>query len=398
MQRVVFLVDMNAFFISCEMTRSPDLRGRPAAVAGDPKTRTGIILAANYEARAFGVKTAIVLHEALRLCPSMVLVPPDHAFYGRKSDEVMELLSRYTPLLEQNSIDEAWLDMTGTEALFGTPLQAATRMMAEIQDSLGLWCSIGIARNKFLAKMASEMKKPQGITELWEADVPTKLWPLPVRAMYGIGAKTAQKLTNIGIQTIGDLAKADVYFLTKALGKFGYEMHLHANGIDDAPVVARTGDDMKSISRETTLAENVTHIEKAKTVLLELADDVGMSVRRHGKKGRTVHITLKYADFNVITRQLTIEPTFATTDIYTAGCKLLEQNWNGEPVRLIGIGISKFEDAAQQISMFDTNADTQHEKKDRIDKVVDSIRGKHGNSSIKIAKLVKRDGGGTQNP
>lgn len=328
----------------------------------------------------------------------MALVPPDHAFYSKKSDEVMALLSRYTPLLEQNSIDEAWLDMTGTEVLFGSPVQAAARMMAEIRNSLGLWCSIGIARNKFLAKMASEMKKPQGITELWEEDIPTKLWPLPVRAMYGIGAKTAQKLTNVGIQTIGDLAKADVYFLTKALGKFGYEMHLHANGIDDAPVVAHTGDDMKSVSRETTLAENVTDIEKAKTVLLELADDVGMSIRKHRKKGRTVHITLKYADFNVITRQLTIEPTFATTDIYMAGCRLLEQNWDGEPVRLIGIGISKFEEAAQQISMFDASADIQHEKKDRIDKVVDSIRDKHGNSSIKIAKLVKRGGGSTQTP
>jgi DNA polymerase-4 len=160
MQRVIFLVDMNAFFISCEMTRNNGLVGIPAAVAGDPKKRTGIILAANYEARAQGVKTAMVVQEALRLCPKITLVPPDHRFYRQKSDEVMELLSHYTPILEQNSIDEAWLDMTGCQGLFGKPVASASRIMNEIKDGLRLWCSIGIAENKFLAKMASEMKKP----------------------------------------------------------------------------------------------------------------------------------------------------------------------------------------------------------------------------------------------
>ena len=188
MQKVIFLVDMNAFFISCEMTRNDSLVGIPAAVAGDPKKRTGIILAANYEARSYGVKTTMVLHEALKLCPKIILVPPDHRFYGQKSEEVMDLLSNYTPILEQNSIDEAWLDMTGCEGLFGKPVEAAKRIMDEIKDRLGLWCSIGIAENKFLAKMAAEMKKPLGITELWKHDIPIKLWPLPVKEMYGIGA------------------------------------------------------------------------------------------------------------------------------------------------------------------------------------------------------------------
>ena len=175
MKKVIFLVDMNAFFISCEMTRNPSLVGIPAAVAGDPKRRTGIILAANYEARAQGVKTAMVNHEALKRCPELTLVSPDHHFYGRKSEAVMHLLSNYTPDIEQNSIDEAWLDMTGSEGLFGKPLNAAQRIMDEIKDRLGLWCSIGIAENKFLAKMAAEMKKPLGITELWEKDIPEKL-------------------------------------------------------------------------------------------------------------------------------------------------------------------------------------------------------------------------------
>src|SRR5271157_2494664 len=293
MKKVIFLVDMNAFFISCEMTRNDSLVGISAAVAGDPKKRTGIILAANYEARSCGVKTAMVLHEALKLCPKLVLVPPDHLFYEQKSKEVMDLLSNYTPILEKNSIDEAWLDMTGSEGLYGKPVDAAKRIMDEIKDRLGLWCSIGIAENKFLAKMASEMKKPLGITELWEYDIPIKLWPLPAKQMYGIGAKTAEKLNRMGIRTIGELAGFDKNLIVKIFGKCGHEIYLHANGIDNSPVLAQRAGDMKSIGRSTTLPEDISDIEKAKIVLMELADDIGTTTRRYSKKGRTVHVTLK---------------------------------------------------------------------------------------------------------
>ena len=394
MQKVIFLVDMNAFFISCEMTRNDSLVGIPAAVAGDPKKRTGIILAANYEARSYGVKTTMLLHEALRLCPKLILVPPDHRFYGQKSEEVMDLLSNYTPILEQNSIDEAWLDMTGCEGLFGKPVDAAKRIMDEIKDRLGLWCSIGIAENKFLAKMAAEMKKPLGITELWKQDIPIKFWPLPVKEMYGIGRKTAEKLNQIGIQTIGELAKLDVNLLVKTFGKCGNEIHLHANGIDDSPVLARMADDMQSIGRSTTLPEDISNIEKAKLVLMELADDIGMTARRHDKKGRTVHITLKYSDFQVVTRQTTIPPTCTTKEIYQAGCSLLEQNWNRfRSVRLIGISLSGFHEdcSAAQLSLFDQMEDNvKDDKNERIDKAMDKIRNKHGSEIITFAALVKK--------
>ena len=282
MQKVVFLVDMNAFFISCEMTRNASLVGTPAAVAGDPKKRTGIILAANYEARVYGVKTAMVLHEALKLCPKIILVSPDHRFYQQKSDEVMDLLSEYTPLLEQNSIDEAWLDMTGSEGLFGQPVAAAKRIMNEIKDRLGLWCSIGISENKFLAKMAAEMKKPLGITELWKPDIPNKLWPLPIGEMYGVGSKTAEKLNRFGIKTIGNLATSDLRTLSRELGKMGNEIYLHANGIDNSPVLEHSENDIKSIGREKTLAKDISDIEEAKRVLMELADDVGVTARKQG--------------------------------------------------------------------------------------------------------------------
>ena len=394
MEKVIFLVDMNAFFISCEMTRNDSLVGMPAAVAGDPKKRSGIILAANYEARARGVKTTMVLHEALKLCPKIVLVPPDHHFYEQKSIEVMDLLSNYTPILEQNSIDEAWLDMTGCEGLFGKPVETANRIMNEIKDRLGLWCSIGIAENKFLAKMAAEMKKPLGITELWKDDIPIKFWPLPVKEMYGIGAKTAEKLNRMGIRTIGELARVDVNRIVKTFGKGGNEIYLRANGIDNSPVLARLADEMKSIGRSTTLPEDVSDIEKAKLVLMELADDIGMTARRHAKKGRTVHITLKYSDFRVVTRQATTPATCTTKEIYQAGCRLLEQNWNSfRPVRLIGISLSGFDEecASGQMSLFDPMENSvKNDKNERMDKAMDKIRSRHGSEKITFAALVKK--------
>ena len=385
---------MNAFFISCEMTRNNSLVGTPAAVAGDPKKRSGIILAANYEARSCGVKTTMVLHEALKLCPEIILVPPDHHFYQHKSEEVMAFLANYTPMLEQNSIDEAWLDMTGCEGLFGKPLKAAKRIMDEIKDRLGIWCSIGIAENKFLAKMASEMKKPLGITELWEHDIPIKFWPLPVKQMYGIGGKTAEKLNRMGIRTIGELARSDINLIVKTFGKGGKEIYLHAKGIDHSPVLARMTDDMKSIGRSTTLPEDISDIEKAKLVLMELADDIGMTTRRHGKKGRTVHITLKYSDFQVVTKQTTIPATCTTKEIYQAGCSLLEQNWNRfHSVRLIGISLSGFHEdcSSGQLSLFDQMEDNvKNDKNERIDKAMDKIRNKHGSEIITFAALVKK--------
>jgi DNA polymerase IV len=385
---------MNAFYISCEMTRNNSLVGIPAAVAGDPKKRSGIILAANYEARSYGVKTTMVLHEALKRCPKLILVPPDHRFYEQKSKEVMNILSNYTPILEKNSIDEAWLDMTGTEGLFGKPVDVAKLIMDEIKDRLKLWCSIGIAENKFLAKMAAEMKKPLGITELWKHDTPSKLWPLPVKEMYGVGGKTAEKLNHMGIRTIGELASFDINLLVKIFGKRGNEIYLHANGIDNSTVFAHTDDDVKSIGRSTTLPEDVSDIEKAKLVLMELADDIGMTTRKHNKKGRTVNIILKDPEFQVITRQMTIPATCTTKEIYQAGYSLLEQNWKKfHSVRLIGLTISGFHEgcSSDQLSLFDQIEDNaKNDKNEQIDKAMDKIRNKHGSEIITFASSVKK--------
>jgi DNA polymerase-4 len=383
---------MNAFFISCEMSRNPELKGRPAAVAGDPKSRTGIILAANYDARAFGVKTTMLVHEAKRLCPRLVLVPPTHGLYDRKSREVMEILSRYAPILQQNSIDEAWLDLTGCEALFGKPDQIARRIMDDIRNELDLWCSIGISENKFLAKMGSELKKPLGITELWEKDVPTKLWPLKVREMYGIGKQTEKRLNELGILTIGDIAATDIKVLRSNFGKYGDELLRLSNGRDDSPVTPVPKHESRSISRSTTLARNITELEGARAVLLRLAEEVGEEARRYDFKGKTVSIVIRYDDFKTITRQKAVTPTFLTMDIYRTGSALLEEHWDRRrPIRLLGIGLGNIEEEApEQISIFDLSEELPDASKreEKLERAMDSIRSRFGSEKLKRAKLV----------
>ncbi len=394
MDRVVFLVDMNAFFISCEQTRHPEITGKPAAVAGDPENRSGIILTANYEARKRGIKTTMILKDAYKLCPELVVIPPDHSFYHQKSKEVMDILSSFTPVIEQNSIDEAWLDMTGCGGIFGEPREAAEKIMRRINNELNLWCSIGISENKFLAKMASEMKKPHGITELWIKDIKEKMWPLPVGSMYGVGKKTAFKLQGMGIYTIMNLAVFDREYLVKKLGKMGLEISLLANGIDLSPVKCNSDGDMKSIGRSTTLPHDTTDMEYIKTVLFELSDSVGMTARRHAKKGRTVQISIKYSDFKSITRQMMVPATCLVRDIYSAGIKLFEKNWNREPIRLIGISLSGFENyESEQISLFDVcedSRDMNSDKTDLIEKTIYDIRKKYGASIIKPGAIIDK--------
>ena len=392
-KRTIFLVDMNAFFISCEMSRRPELKNKPAAVAGDPKNRMGIILAANYDARAFGVKTTMLVHEAKKLCPGIILVPPDHVFYEKKSELVMEILSQYTPVLQQNSIDEAWLDLTGCEGLFGEPVQIAEKIMDEIRNKLDLWCSIGVSDNKFLAKMASDMKKPLGITELWQKDISTKLWPLKVGEMYGVGKKTEKRLMELGILTIGDIARCDKGILRSSFGKYGEEMRLLANGIDPSPVTPHPKHETRSISRSTTLTRDIDNFDYAKKVLLDLAEEVGMEARRNEFKGRTVSISIRYSDFTTITRQRSISPSYLTKDIYNTGISLLKDNWReGRPIRLLGIGIGNInEDIFEQLSIFDINNELQDKgkKEEKLERTIDSIRIRFGTDKLKRAKLLE---------
>lgn len=396
MSKLIFLVDMNAFFISCEMARNPELKGKPAAVAGDPKKRSGIILAANYEARKYKVKTTMLLHEAKKLCPELLIVPPDHELYDKNSMAVMSILSRYTPIVQQNSIDEAWMDLTGCEKLFGNPLNIAENIMKTISRELDLWCSIGISENKFLAKMGSELKKPKGITELYVRDIKEKLWPLPVRDMYGIGKQTEQKLADYAIYKIGDLAKANVEFLKNGFGKYGEELHRLSNGIDNTPVTPNPIYDSKSISRSTTLPFDTNDISYIRNIMLSLAEEVGYEARKYGCKGKTIAISIKYQDFSSATRQKTVMPTYLTRDIYETGIKLFEENKNrNKLIRLLGLGLSNFdEDEAEQLSLFDlVEGNNKAQKEETLEKTIDKIRERFGNKKILRGSMLKNNDG-----
>ena len=397
MKRIVLLVDMNAFYISCEMSRNTALKNIPAAVAGDPENRTGIVLAANYSARNYGVKTAMTLHEAFKKCPDLVTIAPDHAFYNQRSKEVMSYLYHFSPVIEQNSIDEAWLDITGTEKLFGPPFQVAEKIMAGLKDELDLWCSIGISDNKFLSKMAADMKKPLGITELWPKNITDKLWPMPAQAMYGVGNKTMEKLKTLKISTIGEIAAADASTLVTHFGSVGMDLHRKANGIDPAPVIPHLKDDMKSIGRSTTLQADAYSADSVRSIFLSLAEDVGIRARNHSKKGTTVQVTLKFNDFKSITRQTTTSPTFYTKDLFDLGFSLLKKHWPAtKGVRLIGISLTGFDpiDDGRQMSMFDSlNIDSPESKQSnayKIDEVMDSIRKKHGSRIVSRASLIEK--------
>lgn len=390
-KRVIFLVDMNAFFISCETTRHPELAGIPAAVAGDPRMRSGIVLSPNYEARRYGVKTTMTVFQAKKACPEIVFVQPSHRFYCEMSRRVMDLFSEYTPVLEQNSIDEAWLDLTGCPGS-DSPAVTAGKIMYRIKTELGLYCSVGISENKFLSKMASDMKKPMGITELWAEDVPSRLWPLPVERMYGVGRKTSKKLCNMGITAIGDIAKFGGSIMRGTFGRYGERLYSLASGIDFDPVVPRKHGEIKSIGRSTTLPEDLLNFETAKKIMLSLSEKIGEEARNSTKKCTTVQIIIKYSDFQSVTRQKCVQPTNITSDIYSASVGLLQKNWDStKKIRLLGISITGFAENSEmrQLSLFDENeAGDCPCREEILEKAVDGIRKRFGESTLKRASLI----------
>ena len=384
----IFHVDMNSFFASCEQAENPDYLGKPLIVCGNPKERTGIVLAASYEAKAFGVKTTMLNHEAKRLCPNAVFVPCRHKLYSQYSRKVMAILDDFTPIKEQASIDEAYLDMTGTERLFGDSRHAALLIQSRIHDELNLGCSVGISTNKLLAKMASDMKKPMGITELYESDVPEKLWPLPVRELFGVGKKTAEKLNSFGIMTIGDLAKTDEKFLYDAFGEAMSKYLLDSsNGRGEEKLEPDGTAENQSIGNENTYSHDLTNLEEIKHELLFISDSVGYRLRKEKKQARCVTVKIKYYDFKVVTRSRTLSTPFESTEeIYKTASELFAANWSKKPVRLLGITVSGFEEAAQ-LSFFN---DAAAEKYTAVDNSIDKLREKFGFNSISRASLMDK--------
>jgi len=337
-ERKIIHVDMDAFFAAIEQKRHPELKGKPVVVGGrgNPFSR-GVVSAASYEARAYGIRSAMPLREAYRRCPQAIFLPVDFEEYEKVSSKIMDILKTYTEILEPVSLDEAFLDVTHIDR---SPVEIARDIKRRIREETGLTASIGIGPNKLIAKIASDMDKPDGLTEIKKEDIPDRIFPLPVSRLWGVGKKTEKKLHEMGIYTIGDLARAPLDTLIHTFGKAtGYSLYQHAHGIDYSPVI--TTWERKSISREVTYQRDTENMELIKDTIKHLARDIWISLKEEGYQGKTVTVKIRFKDFTTHTRSKTV-PYFisSTQEIIGISYELLTRfNWDRK-VRLVGVRVS----------------------------------------------------------
>ncbi len=384
MPRTILHIDLDAFFVSVELLERPDLRGKPVAVGGRPDQR-GVISSASYEARKFGVRSALPTRTAFQLCPDLILLPSRHDLYAQHSRQVMLMLREITPQFEQISIDEAFLDITGTELQHGPPEKLAHTLHVRIRDELGLPCSIGVASNKLVAKIATEQAKPNNIRLVPAGEEAIFLAPLPVRALWGVGPKTAETLKGLGIETIGQIAQARSDVLAYRLGKNGADDLLRrAQGIDDSPVEDERV--VKQVSQEITFVKDIAEVKRLRAVVLELSEGVGLHLREDNLGARTIAIKIRYGDFTTFTRQTTLpQPTNLDQDIFAQAWSLFEHNWNKQAVRLIGVAARQLSLAARQLDLFEQRDD----RAERLTRTVDEIRHKYGTESLKRGSTLR---------
>ena len=381
--RVILHLDMNSFFASVEQAHDPSLKGIPMAVAGNPKERRGILVTCSYEARAFGIYTTMTVGEAKRICPELVIVPPDFDKYRTASAAVFDLLRTYTDLVEPVSIDEAYIDITAIGGLTNA-IDIATEMQQRLLRELDLPCSIGIAPNKFLAKTASDMKKPMGITILRKREVETVLWPLPVIEMHGIGKSTEKKMNALGIYTIGELAQKDEIIIKASLGKYGVRLQKRANGIDYRLVDPDAADERKSVGSSTTLPVDETDYDGCLNVFKWLAAKVADRLDKRQLAGTVVMIQIRTADWRNQTRSRTVlNPLYQEQDIYKEAAELFKRHWDGEPVRLLGITVSNLvpmNELHEQLSIYNFE---KHAKEESVNTLLSQMEQKFGPGSVK---------------
>lgn len=396
-QRLIFHIDVNSAFLSWEsvyrLKNDPealDLRTIPSAVGGDASSRHGIVLAKSTPAKKYGITTAEPLVSALRKCPELVIVPSRFELYLEYSQKLIHLLEDYTPDIEKFSIDEAFLDMTETIHLFGSPLEVADRIRGRIHQELGFTVNVGIAPNKLLAKMASDFEKPDKTHTLFAEEIPDKMWPLPLRQLFFVGGSAAAKMERIGLHTIGDVASCNPHILKSHLGdKYGTLIHRYANGIDDDPVEEREPLN-KGYGNSITLPQDVSDYDTACQVLLALSETVGARLRKARVRCNCICVELKDWQFNSQSHQMTLTvSTDSTSVLYQNACKLLKEFWDLTPVRLIGLRTSHIsEDGFEQMSLFESE---QSRKMKELEKTVDTIRSKYGIDIIKRASFLKED-------
>ena len=378
MIRAILHVDMDAYFASIEQRDNPELRGKPVIVGAGPHER-GVVCAASYAARKFGVHSAMPSRTAYKLCPNGIFVRPDMRKYSLVSKQIMAILETFTPLVQPLSIDEAFLDVTGSTKIFGDALTIAKRIKAEILAQTGLIASVGVAPNKFLAKLASDLDKPDGLTVITAADKVKTLAPLPVAKLWGVGKTTEKRLHEVGLRTIGDIQRLPIEDLRQRFGNMADHLHALAFGEDEREV--ETDDEAKSIGSEHTFDVDTTDIAQIKKCLLAQCDDVGTQLRRAQIAARTVQLKLRYVDFTTVTRRRTLaQPTQDEMRLYeVAGQLLATERIAGKLIRLIGISGSNLVPPEGQRDLFDRTS----EKRTRLARAVDELRGKLGTGAIK---------------
>ena len=395
--RLIFHCDCNNFFASCECLERPELKSVPMAVAGDPEGRVGIVVAKNEIAKKYGVKTTDTVWQAKRKCPDIVLVPPRHRFYKEVSDRVNAIYRDYTDYVEPASIDESYLDLTGTlEYYHMTAGELADSIRARVREEIGITISVGVADNKVFAKMGSDYKKPDATTVILGEDYRTILWPLPVSDLIFAGKASVNLLSQKGIHTVGDLARQPRAYIASLLGKGGETLWMYANGLDTDPV-RKWGDvpEVKSVSHGMTFRRDLVTKDEIATGVAVQAERIAMSLRRQNLKGSVISVQIKTPQLVSISRQTSLNHyTWLEHEIREVAIRLIEENWRtGDPIRAITVGVSRLvpgNEAAEQLDLFDLmGASSQagsrdRERQDKMEAAVDALRQKMGNTAVTL--------------
>ena len=394
---IFFHIDVNSAFLSWsaleELKKGAniDIRTIPSIVGGDTQKRHGIVLAKPIPAKAYGIQTAEPVVNAFRKCPTLVMVPPNHTMYQERSNALMQYLSSICPDIEQVSIDECYMDYTPISDKYSSPEQAAAMIKDSVYEKFGFTVNVGISDRKVLAKMASDFKKPNLVHTLYQREIQTKLWPLPISSLFMCGHSSVETLHKLGISTIGDLASSDPEILKAHLKSHGITLWEYANGIDSSSVGAQPAK-MKGIGNSVTLTQDAVTKEEAYHALLSLAESVGRRVRASGELAGMVSTEVKYATFQSVSHQTTLEtPSDSTDKIYQTACRLFDEIWNGSPVRLLGVRVSKLvaNTTPTQMSIFDYQQKApENEKQKKLNTALDSLRAKYGNDIIKRGSLL----------
>ena len=384
---MILHIDMDAFYASVEERDRPGLRGKPMVVGGNPDKR-GVVAAANYAARYFGIHSAMPTVQAKRLCPHLIVLPPRHAYYAQISKQIRDIFHRYTPLVEPLSLDEAFLDVTHSQQLFGEAARIGWRIKREIRDELTLTASVGVAHNKFLAKLASDASKPDGFLVITPANAQAFLDPQPVSKLWGVGKVGNRRLEKQGINTIRDLRETPRAVLDELFGSWGETLKELAQGLDDRAVIP--DHNAKSVSHETTFAEDITDVEALRSWLLDLTRQVASRLRTNHLRGRTVHLKIRFANFRTITRSHTfLHPTDVTQELWNAAAAMLTKNlpFPTPGVRLLGFSVSGFDNAeSRQADLF---SEPENARNVRLDTVSDWIQKRFGTAALaRAAELV----------